>query len=62
MFDNRLLTKMQKSANISAGGYMEYERKQMFRDFIVNEKIFSFTISRYARSDRMERMCKAILI
>ena len=31
--------------------------------FIVNEKnIFSFTISRYARSDRRERMCKAILI
>ncbi len=30
---------------------------------IVNEKnIFSFTISRYARSDRRERMCKAILI
>ena len=30
---------------------------------IVNEKnIFSFTIGRYARSDRRERMCKAILI
>ena len=29
----------------------------------MNEKnIFSFTISRYARSDRGERMCKAILI
>ena len=43
--------------------YNESKKCICINILIVNEKnIFSFTISRYARSDRRERMCKAILI